>query len=219
VPLQAEPSSDFAPAPVQVGGALWLLYRGDRDVGLGQAGSSRPFRSARVPDNGAMRRYAGSVTVALDDVARIRNRRMFGDMLTYTPNRPDGAGTLADDELYTRGTVGLYVSKADQGSPLTQQEASRLRELLSRFVPVNVRALVIVVAPIDTEFVFPAGSDIQESYRDVYPFADALGTIVDTTAASMPGLVIIKSNAANNVSANPADLRTLRGRTFFPPLQ
>jgi len=220
ISLFNDESSNLAPAPVSVGSALWLLYRGDRNVALAQIGSSTLLRSQRVPDNGTVRRFAGSVSMTPGDLERMHTRRSFGDMLSYTPNRPDGAGSLADDEFYTRGTVGLYVSRADQGSSaLTQEESSRLLELLADFVPVNLRVLVIVVAAADTELVYGAGTDIQDSYRDVYPFADALGPIADQSAAAMPGLMIIHSNVVDNVSANLADLTTLRRRTFFPPLQ
>lgn len=219
VPLFEGTSADLAPAPFNVGGAIWILYRSDQNVSLAQLGSSNPSRSQRVPDNGTIRRYAGSVSMALDDLARMHTRRSFGDLLSYTPNRPDG-GVLADDELYTRGTVGLYVSRANQGgSPLTRQESQRLRDLLARFIPVNLRALVILTPSPNTELIYQPGADIGESYSDVYPFAEMFGSIADTSAAAMPGLVVIQSNTIDNISANPADLTTLRRRTYFPPLQ
>ena len=218
-----EPSSDLAPAPVTVGGAVWLLYRSDRNVPLAQIGASPLgdglLQTVRVPDNGTLRRYAGSISVVPNDLVRTRTRRSFGDMLSYTPNRPAAEAPLQDDELYTRGTVGLYVSRAHKGNPLTQQEASRLRELLARFIPVNLRAVVIVVPSVDTEFVYTLGADIQESYHDQYPFADVLGTLSDSTTAVLPNVVIIRASLVDNVSANPADLTTLRRRTWFPPLQ
>ena len=213
------PSSDWSPSPAAVAGAPWLFYRSDRNVALTQARSMHPLHSERVPDNGTVRRYAGSVSAVLGDVARIATGRSFDDLLCYTPNRPDAVGQLSDDELYTRGTIGLYVSRANQGSALTQQEASRLRALLDQFMPINLRAVVIVVAPADAEFVYPAGADIQESYNDVYPFADALAPITDSAAAAMPSLTVMMSNTAGNISANTADLTTLHRRTFFPPIQ
>lgn len=51
------------------------------------------------------------------------------------------------------------------------------------------------------------------------PFADALGALSNAIAVATPGLVIVRSNLINNISANSADLTTLRWRTFFPPLQ
>jgi len=218
VSITNDPSSESAPAPLSVGGALWLFFRSDRSVSLAQTGSSYPPQSLRVPDNGTERRYAGSITTVPGSLARNETRRLFGDLLCYTPNRPDG-GALSDDELYTRGTVGLYVSRANRGSALTQEEAGRLRSFLAQFLPVNLRAIVIVVAPLNQEFVYSAGADIQERYSDQYPFAETLAPLADSAAAAMPGLVVLESNKLSDVSANPADLTTLRRRTFFAPLQ
>ena len=66
---------------------------------------------------------------------------------------------------------------------------------------------------------YTSGADIQESYHDQYPFADVLGTLSDSTTAVLPNVVIIRASLVDNVSANPADLTTLRRRTWFPPLQ
>jgi hypothetical protein len=173
----------------------------------------------RLPDNGTLRRFAGSISVDPSDRDRAGTRRMFGDLLSYTPNRPDGTGSLGDGELYTRGTVGIYVNAGRSGSTLTQQEVGRLREFLARFTPVNLRALVILVTADYAEFVYDGNATLQDRYHDVYPFSDALGPLTDATAAIMQGMVVIRSNLADNVSANPANLNTLRRRTRFDPLQ
>jgi phage tail-like protein len=220
VALPAEASSDLAPLPVTVAGGLWVLYRGDANVALAQA-SPLPStgQSLRVPDNGTLRRFAGSVAADLNDLNRLRTRRLFGEMQSYTPNRPEGGTALLDSELYTRGTVGLYVSRANQGADLTQLEADRLRELIQRFVPINLRVVVIVVEQAEEELLYPPGAGIQDSYSDVYPFVSALGAISDSAAAALPGASLLRSNNVSNVSANPASLSTLSRRTYFPPLQ
>jgi hypothetical protein len=162
VSVSQNEASNCCPAPIVFGGTTWLLLRSDRNVALSQSGSVNPQASQAVPDNGTVRRFAGSVTLAAGDLPRVRTRRTFGDLLTYTPNRPDGAGSLTEDELYTRGTVGLYVSRSAQGNALTQTEAARLRDFLRQFIPANLRALVIVVAPTTSESVYGEGVDIQE---------------------------------------------------------
>jgi len=219
VSLTNDPSSDTAPVPVTVGGARWVLFRSDRNVPLAQIGPMRPSRSARVPDTGTLRRYAGSVTTAPPDLVRNETHKTFGDLLAYTPNRPDAAVALSEDELYTRGTVGLYVVRTRRGSALTLQEASRLRSLLSEFLPLNLRAVVIIVPPATEELVYRLGADIGESYMDDYPFVESLGPVTDQTQAAMPDVTIMKSNTAADVSADPANPVTLRKRTFFPPIQ
>ena len=216
--IQSE-AANASPAPVSIGGSTWLLFRSDRNFALSQAGSLTPLASQPVPDNGTVRRFAGTVAASPDDLPRMRTRRTFGDLLTYTPNRPDGAGTLTEDELYTRGTVGLYVSRSAQGTALTQTEAARLHDFLQQFIPINLRALVIVVAPADSESVYGGGVDIQEKFADVYPFSDVMGAQADASAAAMPGVTILQTNALSSLSADVADLATLQKRTFFPPIQ
>jgi hypothetical protein len=165
-----------------------------------------------------VRRYAGSIAVVPGDLARLRTRRAFGDMLVYTPNRPAGEAPLSDDELYTRGTVALHVSRAAHGAPLTRQEVARLRELIDRFIPINLRVVVIVVAEADLELVYSPGADLQDSSFDSFPFADTLGALADSTAAAMPGIELLVSNQVDDVSADPANPATLRRRTYFPPI-
>ncbi len=178
-----------------------------------------PQTSRPVPGNGTVRRFAGTVTASPGDLPRMRTRRAFGDLLTYTPNRPDGAGTLTEDELYTRGTVGLYVGRSAKGNALTQTEAARLHDFLRQFLPVNLRALVIVVAPADVESIYGGGVDIGEQFTDVYPFVEALGPLADAGMAAMPGVTILQSNDLGSLSADVASLATLQKRTFFPPIQ
>ena len=130
VPVTTGAPADAWPAPVTVGGAQWLLHRSDRSVGYGTAGD------AGAPDTGTVRRHAGSTTVVLGDAARIGGLRGFDDLVAYTPQRP--AGDLPrDDEVYTRGTVGLYLD--DEPAAGT---TARLDAVLRRFLPINVRAVL-----------------------------------------------------------------------------
>ena len=218
-PVVQSEAANACPAPLPVGGSAWVLFRSDRNFALSQAGSMSPQVSQPVPDNGTVRRFAGTVTASPSDLPRMRTRRMFGDLLTYTPNRPDGAGALTEDELYTRGTVGLYVGRTAGGNALTQTEAARLHDFLQQFIPVNLRALVIVVAPADVESIYGAGVDIAEQFTDVYPFAEAMGPLADNAAAAMPAVTVLQSNDTSSLSADVASLATLQKRTYFPPIQ
>jgi len=222
-PLPEHRSSDLWPCPASLDGTPCVIYRGDANVSLALAGLSpsaaTPTRSRRAPDNGAARRFSGSVAVDLADGDRIAGRRAFGDLLSYTPNRPDGAGAPTSDEYYTRGAIGLYVTRALRGADLTRQEADRLDEMLKRFLPINLRALVILVEPTDVEIVYPPGAAPQDSYRDDYPHVSIADPIVDSSAVAMPGLSTLHANIVSDVSADPADPTTLRRRSYFPPLQ
>jgi hypothetical protein len=222
VPLVDEPSADRTPAPLVLGpGApLWLLFRSDRNVALGQVAAGRST-STRLPDDGAIRRHAGTTTVVAADLVRNRQRRLWGDLLAYTPQKPLGPlePPLGDEDRYTRGTIGLFASRGRLGNPLTVQEVARLRQLLSSFLPIQVRALLIFAPSLDVEAVYPPAADIGESYRDEYPFAEYLTTLADATHAALPGWSVLRANTAGHVSADPApgQSATLQHRSYYRP--
>jgi hypothetical protein len=92
-----------------------------------------------------------------------------------------------------------------------------MKQLLASFLPINVRAILIVAPSLDVEILYPPGADIGEAYSDKYPFVDYLTTLSDSTAAALPGWSVLLSNTAGHVSANPANLATLLHRTWYEP--
>jgi phage tail-like protein len=223
--VTAGAAGDTWPAPVTVGGVQWLLHRSDRSVGHGGVGSG-PFQDA-----GTLRRYAGSTTVVVSDIDRLRRLRAWDDLVSYTSHRPAGETTadpLRDDEVYTRGTVGLYLTQAASGL-LDESMAARLRAVLRRFVPLNVRVVVWLAPRADLEYVYTAAADLIDTYADKHPDIDHLGAPGDTAAVLLPGWGAIGSALlstppppapeATGVTADPADLTSLRWRTHHPPLQ
>jgi phage tail-like protein len=222
--LPDEPSCTGAPAPVSVAGELWLLHSSDANLALGElpatGTSGAPVAgSERLAGAGSLRRVAGSTTPVLADRLRNSGRRSWGDLLAYTPQKPGGPREppLAPDEPIDRGTLGLYVSAGRDGLPLTQKAVDRLEQLLAQFLPINLRAVVILAPSIDLELVYAPGADIAETYFDRYPVADALGPISDSTAVALPQWVVLTSNRADHRAADPANLATLRRRTYWPP--
>jgi hypothetical protein len=216
------PAADSAPAPALVNGAVWLLFRSDRSVSLAQVGNppsvSGSWSSLRVPDAGTVRRFAGGTSVVLGDLGRIGRRRQWDDLLAYTPVDPGHERQLKNDELYTRGTIGLYVSSTNSGMALSQENVIRLRQLLARFLPINVRAVVILASPGFREVIYSSGADLGESYFDDYPFADYYTGLTDA-AAARPDWTQLHANTPGEVSVDPAEPATIRGRTYFPPPQ
>jgi phage tail-like protein len=239
--LLSSPADDRAPAPVMVqGGPLWLLFRSDRSVspsGLAMhpvpavqqrvtapAGPPRPEpplpASARAADLGTLRRYAGTTTVVLGDAARIGRRGRWDDLLAYTPQKPLGAARgerLDDHDLYTRGTVALFLSPIVPDSPLSRRTEQRLRPVLERFLPITVRAVLVFAPRVTIEDVYRPGAGIDESYRDQYPLAETYAGPSDATAAALPDWTLLLSTTAGHLSADPSNLTTLRRRTWFPP--
>jgi hypothetical protein len=126
---------------------------------------------------------------------------------------------LTPSEFYTRGTLALYVTRGRFGQPLTTGNAARLRQLLAEFLPINLRAVIVLTPELAIEFVYGAGVDLSDSYVDDYPFVDTLNGPADTWAATLPDWAVLLSNNLLSLSADPANLISLRRRTFFPPPQ
>jgi hypothetical protein len=173
-----------------------------------------------MQDTGTLQRHCGTTTVRLSDAARIGRARRWDDLLSYTPQYPDGEAP-GDDDRYTRGTIGLFLSQVIPDSPLAQQARDRLRPALDRFLPINVRAVVVLAPRVDIEFVYGGddGRDIQEEkVFDDHPFIEAFGDIAESVTASVPDWSLLLSNTLGHVSADPANLNTLRRRTYFDPV-
>ncbi len=133
-----------------------------------------------------------------------------------------GQEVLRDDDLYTRGTVGLYVSGIVPESPVSQPMVERLRAVLERFLPINARAVVILAPRVDIELVYQPGvpgADIDEQFQDKHPDIENYLGLDDQAFAALPDWVVLLSTTPGRVSANPANLQSLRNRTFFPPPQ
>jgi phage tail-like protein len=221
---------------------LWLLFRSDRGValsGLATREMVRPDNRAAVPrttsildaaaadgpadfatslravDTGTQRRFAGTTTFVPRDAARNGRRGRWDDLVAYTPNRPRG-GRPSDTEIYTRGTLALYLSPVVPESALSVELEQQLRPLLERFLPVSTRA-VVRFAPRDTvELVYPPGADLAELLRpDVHPFLEIHPGVTDRAAAALPDWVRLRATTPGHVSADPADLPTLAFRTWF----
>lgn len=228
-------------------GESWLLLRSDRSVPLARVGIRplppsdhrvirRPTgprwigrsRSVRAPDTGTIHRYAGTTTPLLRDAARIARSRRWDDLLAYTPDKPLGEYLPRDDpryvdqvlrtvDLYTRGTIQLFISEVVPASSIAVNVVERLRAALTRYLPINVRLVVDLAPQPFEEDVYTASADLIEEYLDVFPFLDIYDGLDETVGATVPTWEFLRSTLAGHVSGDPADTTTLRRRTFFPP--
>ncbi|MBE8516887.1 hypothetical protein ILP97_05045 [Amycolatopsis sp. H6(2020)] len=223
-PVTTGPAGDGDPAVLTLPGLPpWLLFRSDANVALGRLGGgvpgpAEPDASRLAPGQAAVRRYAGSVTASTTDLDRNQLRRRFGDLLDYTPQRPDGTPP-APDEVYTPGTIGLYVERGPAGRPLTGRDADRLRQLLRRFLPVNLRAVIVLNSEELGEDVFDAVNPLTDSYSDAYPFAEVLPGITEQTAVALPGWLLFLSTDGTRRTVDLSDPATMRTRSWWPPPQ
>lgn len=175
--------------------------------------------SRRAPEEASVRRFAGSVTAIPGDLDRNRGRGRFGDLGNYTPQQP-GGGRLSADEVYTPATIGLYVDRGPAGRPLARRDADRLRQLLERFLPVNLRAVIVLRSTELEEVVFPPGQDgLTDAYRDSYPFAEVLPSVEEGTAVTLHGWQVFLAGDGGSVAVDPDNPVTLRRRVWWPPFR
>jgi hypothetical protein len=94
----------------------------------------------------------------------------------------------------------------------------RLRPVLARFLPINVRAVVILTPRLDIEYVYGRGVEIREAYEDRHPIIEFFTGLGEDTNAPRPRVDwrILHANIADQVSADPANLTSLRRRAYFP---
>ena len=223
--LPGDESGRIAPLPLLLGGDPALLHRSDASIALDQlapvlSGAPAAPAPTRVPQAATLRRQAGTTTPRMADTLRNVRHHQWGDLLAYTPHRPkdgDGEPPLAPSEFFTRGTLGLYVSRGRFGQALTAANAARLKQLLSEFLPVNLRAVIVLSPSPTVETLYGPGADIGESYLDDYPFVEHFLDLTDGSSAALPDWVVLISNLATGTSADPTDLTSLRRRSYFPP--
>lgn len=206
-------------------GATWLIHRSDAPLALAQVATvsepgSGPRRSERVPEVRALTLNAGARAPVLKHAARNLGRRRWGDYFVYTPEYPDviDADAPTQTHVYTRRTIGLYLRQSPIGAPITSESIARLRQLLRRYLPINLR-LVLIVAPDPlVEYVYTTDADIGEKWSDDIPFVDSLGALSDGSSVVIPGLGILIANDPESLAFAEAALATLKRRTWFPNL-
>jgi hypothetical protein len=169
--------------------------------------------------------------VPLDDLPRIRRLRRYDDPLAYTPLGVQAGAKLNDDDLYTRGTVGLYLSRVVPKTPLSDQQVQRLKTVLRSLLPINVRPVVVLAPRVDIEFVYGGDSGHQpdDLVWDKHPDIDYYSGLVEVPRLpALPDwalfLTVDLSAMPTPVpsphrSGDPATLITLRSRTHHDPYE
>jgi hypothetical protein len=110
------------------------------------------------------------------------------------------------------------LSQVIPDTPFTRQMIEQLRPVLARFLPINVRAVVILTPRLDIEYVYGQGVEIGETYEDRHPLIEFFTGLGEDTNAPRPRIDwrILHANSADQVSADPANLASLRRRAYFP---
>lgn len=226
IQLTAGAAESSRPAPIPgPDGETWLASRSDVAVALAQVamiGEPKATQrlGGRVPEARALVLNAGARTPVLAHAARNLGRRRWGDYYVYTPEHPDrmDAETPSQSHVYTRRTVGLFLRQSPVGAAMTPESVGRLRQLLKRFLPVNLRLILVVSPDPLTEFVYAPGADIGESWSDGLPVVEALDGLADAFSAAMPGVGVLILNNPAHLTFSAAMRAALLRRTWFPDL-
>jgi hypothetical protein len=90
--------------------------------------------------------------------------------------------------------------------------------VLARFLPINVRAVVILVPRLDVEHVYGRGVEIGEASQDRHQTIEFMTGLDEDTNAPRPSFDwgVLYANIADQVSADPVNLMSLRLRAYFP---
>ena len=100
-----------------------------------------------------------------------------------------------------------------------RRDADRLRQLLDRFLPVNLRAVVVLRSEEIEELVFPPGHELTDRYRDDYQLVEAYAGPAEETAVAVPGWLVFLTSDGTSVTVDPDQPTTLRRRSWWPPFR
>ena len=133
--LTGNPYSQRAPLAVSgAAGTLLFYYSNER-----LASDSEIYPATRTVDG----RHAGSTTVDARNVAKTSLRGSFDDFQTYTFDTGVG-GQRGDENWYAHDTVGLYLTPASDDPSIIARERNVIASALRQFLPVQVRAVLII---------------------------------------------------------------------------
>jgi phage tail-like protein len=167
----------------------------------------------------ARRAPFGSVDTT-DPVAMFQLRnRAFEDRTAYSYDfgrpGPGGEYTMGNDTLYNRETIGIYaVPDVPTETLVLEQEWERVREILAEFLPINVRAIVVILPDVVVEEPYDASQAVVQELVQAGGLVeeDAYGEGADASAEKVPEWRYITANDLStrsvNTAAAPVDVNT-----------
>ncbi|WP_435592811.1 hypothetical protein [Nocardia sp. bgisy118] len=139
--VTATPFSERAPAAVGSVPSATLVFRSNASLHPGEM----PVSDSAFDDT-LDQRYAGSTTVDTGNGGKLALLGSFEDFQTYT-NDSGAAGIRTDDNRIARDTVGLFLTPTVSEAEQIDLAVSRLRSVLSEFLPVTTRAVIAKELP------------------------------------------------------------------------
>jgi hypothetical protein len=125
-----------APVPLAAGnGVLRLFVRGNDSV----AYTSGVYAGLTTVDT----RYAGSTTADTRNPARLSKRGSFDNIGQYTYDTPKTSDALEAKRLYSRDTVGIFLTPDTSDQRLIDLDRELIAGALPSLLPIQVRAVLL----------------------------------------------------------------------------
>jgi hypothetical protein len=122
-------------------GKLGVWYRSPQSV---------LYTSAIYPNMKTLdHRYAGAATVDTRNRNRVRHLRRWEDNQAYTYDTGK-----ANENWYSHNTVGIYLTPDTEDEQLLRRFQQILQGVLPRFLPLTLRAVVVINPPVYTEYFY-----------------------------------------------------------------
>lgn len=122
-------------------GRLLLCYRSDRPISY----TSKFYPSARTVDQ----HYAGAMTFEPRNLERHHRRGRFEDDQTYLSDTGK-----SESDWYARDTIGIYLTPDTENQQVIRRFQQNLQIILRRFLPLQLRAVVIINPAVYKEYVY-----------------------------------------------------------------
>jgi hypothetical protein len=145
---------------------------------------------------------------------RLRNR-LFEDtsVYSYDCGTPVAGGYKRDDSnWYARDTIGIYiVPETDAEVFVLQAEWDRIRQILQDFLPINVRAIFVLMPGVVVEQEYDATAMVTEEFADngILQTDELYGEGADAVTDRIPGWRHFITNSlahrSVDVTATPVD--------------
>ncbi len=159
--LTGNPFSHRAPLAISGAAGIRLFYYSNEST----AYASETYRATHTVDG----RYAGSTTVDTRNVPKNALRGGYQDFQTYTFGNTKAEDGHGQEIRYAHDTVALYVTQGGKpaGSTVERQDRERnvLDQVLRQFLPIQVRAMLILEPPPYKEAVYTYDFPDAESQR------------------------------------------------------
>jgi len=143
-----------------------LLFRSNESIRRG----SQTYEAMETFDS----RFAGSTTMHMRNLPKRELTGKYDDFQTYTIDIGQ-QGKRDDNNWYARDTIGLYLKTDTLDEETINHEITRLRSVVTEFIPITDRAVYINQGDSHSEYVYayeqpqsPGGHYIVSTYTDEF---------------------------------------------------